>query len=134
MNGTHRKVSQDIPGTHEMARHAVAMVALTAALAVLVTAVALIVSALTPSNASVPAPAWQTVTQSMLVHDATLANPRPYWDGRHPRIWTANHPAMCSPKFSHRHGWARGDANSPVFPVECLPLGPSEWAWSEIQN
>lgn len=128
MNAKHRQ-PETIPGTQAMVKHAAAMVAIVAAGFILAVAVMAFFAAFqsqgVPANA---APSWQTRSVATLAAHATQL--RPWWDGRHPRVWNNRRQPMCLPTFAHRHGWAT--TGGPEFRVECLPIGTEGWAWEPV--
>jgi hypothetical protein len=73
---------------------------------------------------------WPSRTAAMLAQDASHL--RPYWDGRHPAVWTSPVDPMCVARFHGRHGWIRAGSHGPRWRAECLPDGPREYAWGIV--
>jgi hypothetical protein len=114
--GAHRKV-REIPAGQ-----------IVTAIALLVLTVILALGVAIGSQPAEASTAWQARSAAMLAQDATHA--RPYWDGRHPKVWVGQDP-MCLARYHGRHGWAGADKHDPRFRVECEPDG-SLFAWNAI--
>jgi hypothetical protein len=75
--------------------------------------------------------AWQTASAANLAKAAS--NARPWWDGRHPKTWTGQHP-MCEARYHGRHGWVRPGNDGPRFRVVCEPIGDGWYAWDAVKH
>ena len=56
------------------------------------------------------------------------AGTRPWWDGRHPHVWTAEADPMCWRSILGRHGWIQAGQHGPRFRAVCARDGQA-FAW-----
>ena len=61
------------------------------------------------------------------------ATVRPFWDGRHPAVWTSPVDPMCEAQIAGRHSVARSGGGGPVFGVVCQRDG-SEFVWGIVSG